>query len=87
MLAMNVIDPTKTEWPSSIAFVNKKDETLRFCVTYRKYNAVTIQVWYANTLMDGCVDSLCNATKHWTPDASSGCWLVKITKKDRIKPF
>lgn len=41
-LVMNVIDPAERDWAPTAEFAPKKDESLRFCVEYRKLNGVTV---------------------------------------------
>lgn len=43
MLIHKVIEPIQIEWAPPIVFAIKKDGSLRFCVFYRKLNAVTIR--------------------------------------------
>jgi hypothetical protein len=85
MLAMNVIEPSASEWASPVVLVPKPDGSLRFCVDYRKLNAVTERDVYPLPRMDDCLDSLGDAKVFSTLDANSGYWQIRVSKQDQEK--
>lgn len=59
MFEMGDIKPAETKWGAPIVFVPKKDGSSRFCMDYRKLNAViTIRDSYTIPKMDECIVSL-----------------------------
>lgn len=83
MLKEGVIEPAMSEWASPVVFAPKKDEKLRFCVDYRKVNAMTVRDTYPLPRMDECIDSLGGATIFSTVDCNNGYWQTKIPEADR----
>ena len=61
MLQAKVIEPTTSEWASPIVLVAKPDGSTRFCVDYRRLNAITVRDSYPLPRMDECIDSLGDA--------------------------
>ena len=61
MLAIDVIEPATSEWAAPVVFAPKKDGLLRFCVDYRRLNAVTVRDSYPIPWMHECIDSLGDA--------------------------
>ena len=85
MLAAKVIEPSMSEWASPIILVPKPDGSLRFCVDYRKLNAVTKRDSYPMPRMDECIDTLGDAKLFTTLDCNSGYWQLPIAKEDQDK--
>ena len=82
---LDVIEPAQYEWVAPVLFVPKKCGKLRFCVDYRRLNAMTIKDSYPLPRIDDCIDSLGDAVIFSTLDANSGYWQMKIRKEDRHK--
>lgn len=85
MLAAGVIEPSISEWAAPVVFAPKKDGTLRFCIDYRRLNAVTIRDSYPIPRMDECIDSLGDAQVFSTLDCNSGYWQIEVETEDRPK--
>ena len=76
MLKEGVIAPSESEWASPVVLVSKSDGTLRFCVDYRRLNALTLRDSYPIPRMDECMDSLGEARIFTTLDANCGYWQI-----------
>eukprot|EP00171_Calliarthron_tuberculosum_P023710 IDg23710t1 len=63
----------------------KKDGSLRFCIDYRRLNAVTKRDSYPLPRMDDCIDSLGTANIFTTLDANWGYWQLALRKEDQEK--
>ena len=85
MLKAGVIEPATSEWASPVILITKKDGSIRFCVDYRKLNALIVKDSYPLPRMDECLDSLGDATIFSTLDCNSGYWQIPIEERDRDK--
>jgi Reverse transcriptase (RNA-dependent DNA polymerase) len=85
MLRSGVIEPATSEWASPVVLVPKHDGSLRFCIDYRKLNAITVRDTYPLPRMDECIDSLGDAVVFSTLDCNSGYWQIPLDEADRDK--
>jgi Reverse transcriptase (RNA-dependent DNA polymerase)/RNase H-like domain found in reverse transcriptase len=63
--------------------VPKSDGSLRFCVDYRRLNAITVPNTYPLPRMDECIASLGDAAIFTTLDCNSGYWQIPVHPADR----
>ena len=80
MLDQGVIEPIITEWTSGVVIVSKRDHTLRFCVDYRKLNALTKSDKYPLPRLDHALDVLGKCDTYSTLDACSAYWQIKMAE-------
>jgi hypothetical protein len=86
MLDGNIIRPSKSPWSAPVVLVNKPGEPKgRFCVDYRKLNAVSIPDRFPLPRIDDILSSLQGNSVFSTLDLSSGYWQIPVEEKDREK--
>lgn len=82
MLSEGVIRPSNSPWASPITLVPKKDNTIRFCVDYRKLNSVTKKDAHPLPLIQEIFDNLSGAKVFSTLDLKSGYWQIPVADED-----
>jgi hypothetical protein len=85
MLDNKLIRESTSPWASPVVLVTKKNGKKRFCVDYRKLNAITKKDSYPLPRIDEMLDSLAGAKYFSTLDLMSGYWQVEMNLSDREK--
>ena len=85
LLEKGLIEPACGAWSSPVVLVRKKDGTWRFCVDYRKLNAVTQYDAYPLPRIDESLDALSGSRYFSTLDLVSGYWQVPLTEDAKEK--
>ena len=85
MITNGNVEPSDGPWSSPVVLAKKKDGSLRFCVEYRKVNAITRKEAYPLPQVDDTLDTLGGSKFFTTLDLASGYWQVEVTAEDRPK--
>ncbi len=85
MLEMGVIEGSHSDWASPIVLVPKTDGSVRFCVDYRKVNAVLKFDAYPMPRVDELLDRLGTARIYSTLDLTKGYWQIPLSPLSKEK--
>ena len=79
MLEADIIRPSKSPWSFPVVMIPKKDGSKRFCVDYRKLNAITQQDCFPMPRIDDILDRLGKSRYFTAIDLKSGYWQIKLS--------
>ena len=83
MLDAGIIQESKGPYSSAAVFVRKKDNTLRFCIDFRRLNELTVRDAHYLPRIDETFDRLAGSSWFSTLDLKSGYWQLDLDPKDR----
>lgn len=85
MLQHDIIEPSTSAWSSPVVLVRKPDNTYRFCVDYRRLNALTKKDAYPIPYVNQILNQLRDARYLSSIDIKSAYWQIKIAEESREK--
>eukprot|EP00745_Piridium_sociabile_P007807 TRINITY_DN15246_c0_g3_i2.p1 TRINITY_DN15246_c0_g3~~TRINITY_DN15246_c0_g3_i2.p1 ORF type:complete len:396 (+),score=52.72 TRINITY_DN15246_c0_g3_i2:101-1288(+) len=85
MLAMGVIEPSRSAFSAPVVLVKKPDGSTRFCCDYRELNQVTITDAEPIPDQEQLFAGLANAKYFTKIDLTKGYWQIPVNDKDRHK--
>ena len=85
LLERGQIEESTSPWSSPTVLVKKKDQTVRFCVDYRRLNAITTKDAFPLPRIEEIFDQLTHASYFSKLDFKSGYFQVPLSREDRPK--
>src|SRR6266542_4008557 len=83
MLKDGIIKKSKSPWASPIVLVSKKDESIRFCVDYKKTNAITIVDAHSLPVVNDTINKIGEKKFYTSIDLASGYWQVEVDENSQ----
>ena len=83
MLDAGVIRPSNSPWCNAIVLVGKKDESLHFCIDFRKLNSLTVKDSHPLPRICETLESLAGVAHYTTIYMNSGFWQVPMDDESK----
>src|SRR6266498_709103 len=83
MLKDGIIKKSKSPWASPVVLVSKKDRRIRFCVYYKKTNAIIIVDAHSLPIVNDTVDKIGEKKYYTSIDLASGYWQVEVDENSQ----
>ena len=83
MLDAGVVRPSNSPWCNVVVLVRKKDGSLRFCIDFRRLNALTIKDSHPLPRICETLESLAGAAHYSTFDLNLGFWQVPMDEESK----
>ena len=83
MLDAGVVRPSNSPWCNTVVLVRKKDRSLRFCIDFRRLNALTVKDSHPLPRICKTLESLAGAAHYSTFDLNSGFWQVPMDEESK----
>ena len=81
-LSNHIIRLSRSPWSFPCVLVKKKDNSVRFCVDYRRLNEVTKRDVYPLPRIDDAIDALSSVNIFSNFDLKSPYWQIKMAEHD-----
>ena len=85
MIKRKIIKPSISPWSSPVVLVEKKNGKKRFCIDYRKLNAVTKKDNHPLPRVDELLDKFQGSKWFTSIDLKAGFWNIPIKEEDKEK--
>ncbi|XP_059055841.1 uncharacterized protein LOC131849740 [Achroia grisella] len=85
MIQQGIIEECESAWAAPALLVPKKDGSYRFCVDYRRLNAITKSDAYPLPVIDDLLQYTGKSCYMSTVDLRSGYWQVSVRMEDQDK--
>ena len=83
MLDAGVVRPSNSPWCNAVVLVRKKDGSLRFCIDFRRLNALTVKDSHPLPHICETLESLARVAHYSTFDLNSGFWQVPMDEESK----